>query len=285
VHFIQDEFDGLSKYIAAYLGLESMMGLECDVTTSDEGEVIATSDGTSTEDEVRCITRALNSDVWRTPEEVANENLYPFLVAEWNANEIYSLCADRTNNDEQCRYEYSRGKTPILKVNTNGSTFFLHQGRFGKVNEGDGSTQVLLKDDGGQVYVLTEGDRIHLSYNSSNFRNDPANINVSYYNWSAVGQAVNHGVDNGVKLSFTAGENNLTIVSLDVSDDGYEVAAVVEVPPGSTPCAACRLKARVNPHGNAVVLNNNVTIAPVIERVSHDMGRSVITKFIISLVL
>ena len=194
VNFIEDEEDGISKYIAAYLGLDT--GIACDVTNEGEGE-----------DEIRCITRALDADAWLYPEDVADQNLYPFLVAEWNANEIYSLCADRSNNDALCRFRYSKGNTPILKVNTNGSTFFLHQKYFGEINENPDTsnkyTQILL-NQGGQVYALTEGDRIRLSYNynSSDFRayrNDPANVNVSYYNWSAVDQAVNGGADNGIR--------------------------------------------------------------------------------------
>ena len=121
VNMIPNENSGMFKYIAAYLG-ETFAVTGCEVNSTGS-------------ESVTCVTGSLSGGVFSDPMAVADRDLYPWLVAEWNSKEIYSSCADTEVTDdnptdgfdESCRFSFAKRYTPVLRLLLNDSEIFLNQ--------------------------------------------------------------------------------------------------------------------------------------------------------------
>jgi hypothetical protein len=127
---------GLSNYIADYLGIN--MGEKCKpiarLTTSTS---------------LTCVTLPPTSEA-ATSVPTSDTVLKPWLIAEWNGNEIYSKC-HRSGN---CSFTFALSMTPVLTFNKNESSLAVPEGRM----KNDEFSSV-----SGGFQIVASGDVLRLS--------------------------------------------------------------------------------------------------------------------------
>jgi hypothetical protein len=101
-----------------------------------------------------------------------DRDLYPWLVAEWNSNEIYSTCADTEvtdddpddGYDEGCRFQFAKRFTPVMRLLVNESDIFLKSPEnSAKANFGEDEAAA----DQANSVLVSAGDVLRMAWNTS----------------------------------------------------------------------------------------------------------------------
>jgi hypothetical protein len=224
VHFVEDESQAISKYIANYLGLEQ--GVTCNVKTT--GEYFVT-----------CVTAAVSGEpfasrqngIWSEESgtwDMTGEARDAWLVAEWNRQEIYSRCSGSS-----CAFTYGKRYTPLLQLN--------HSYDIGHVLRDDNKERKALQ--------LCVGDRIQLV--------EPRGLNFS---WHASSNSFDWSAINAGDISWKINNVSLLDITLDVSAGAGHATLSGRIGNLTPPVLYGSSDLFVDPFGWGVVTQWNVSI-------------------------